>query len=819
MEFLAWHYSKGLDFYLNKWSYSIRWTLHYFSIGLLLQTLFAPWKRLIEVDKKPGFSFQRYFETLSFNLISRGIGAAVRIILVFVSMILLFAIVVSGAIGVIFWLLVPIVGISVYNKVQNTPKNYAARLLERIKVENRQPLEILLDCEAGQFLSQHINIPLSELAAQAQNTELNFEGFEPSGYTDILKLLIEKEVWNKEYLRKQGLLPEDLLLVSEWWDQMQSDKTEFLEEEFGRPGLALELLFGYTPTLDQYSSDLSAPQEYSHHLIGRENVVQRMERVLTAGKSVLLVGEPGVGKKTVVLEFAHRAAMGKLGSSLAHRRILEFDYNMLLSEAIDLNQKKTKLSQAMKEAAYAGNTILMIRDIHRLTNPQAEGFNFTDVFEEVMEQKDLKIIGVSTPSDYERFIVPNLRLRKHLENVEVTPPTMDEAFLIMLASAKDWESKRYITFTIQSLKKILNESDKYVTETPFPEKALELLDSVIFYAEQNNIQVITVNEANIVLAEKTGVSFASLTEAEKSKLTIIEDIIHERLVDQEAAVNLIGKSLRSKTVGVSDNKKPIGSFMFLGPTGVGKTETAKVLAKVYFESEENIIRFDMAEYSGSEGLERLIGSLSKNQPGVLTTAIKNKPASLLLLDEFEKATPEIYNLFLSLLDEGQITDAFGKKVLARNLFVIATSNAGAEYIRQLVSTGIGGQNLQEKVLEHVLSEKIYTPELLNRFDGVVVYEPLGSDELIKIARILLDELAGNLKKKGIVFNITDELVQKIASDGYDPAFGARPMNRIINLILGDIIGSAIISGQVNDGDTIGIVPMEGKDQYQLQKTS
>jgi ATP-dependent Clp protease ATP-binding subunit ClpA len=219
----------------------------------------------------------------------------------------------------------------------------------------------------------------------------------------------------------------------------------------------------------------------------------------------------------------------------------------------------------------------------------------------------------------------------------------------------------------------------------------------------------------------------------------------------------------------------------------------------------------MAEYVGREGFERLIGSVERNLPGALTTGIKNNQASLLLLDEFEKAPPEIFNIFLALLDEGSITDAFGKKVNCRNLFVLATSNAGAEYVREMVEKR--ETNLQEKIMDHVLRQNIFSPELLNRFDGVVVYKPLDFEHLVKIAQILLSELSATLEKKNITLNFSDEAVKKLAKDGYEPQFGARPMRRIIELSIGDLLGKAMLSEQIKPGDTVTITPGEAKGEF------
>ncbi len=772
---------------------------------------------MVVTDASAGFNFQKKFEAFTFNLVSRGVGAMVRFILFWTGLILIIFGFVGGAIGIVFWVIMPFFGLSVYSKYKRQVKNYVSELLFKIKSEKLEPLTVIFDSTAGLFVLSRININSAELLQNANMKKITFakESFE--SFEEVITYLIKNNVWKDEFFNKKEITAEDLILAASWWDRKQSEETSFDEPYFGRPGIALELTFGYTPVLNQYSVDLSLPQSFSHRLIGRGQIVSRMERVLTAGSSVLLMGQPGVGKKTVVLEFARRAASGELGREMAYKRVLEFDYNALLSNATDVNKKKTELAEILAEASSAGNIILMFRDIQRLINPEVEGYDFTDVIEGHLEKRALKIIAVSTNTEYERFIAGNLRIRKYLEKVEVTPPTKDEAMQILIDAAKRWELLTGLLITVSSLRHILDESDRYITEVPFPEKALELLDAVISLKEQQGGGILVIDDVNIVLAEKTGISFARLTGEEKKRLEKIEDIIHERLIDQDIAISLIGKTLRAKTVGVVKEDRPLGSFLFLGPTGVGKTETAKVLAKVYYGASENILRFDMAEYSGREGLERLIGSVSKNLPGALTTAIKNKPASLLLLDEIEKATKEIYNLFLSLLDEGIITDAFGKKIVCRHLFVIGTSNAGAEFVRQLVNRGISGEELQKSVVNHVLEKEIFSPEFLNRFDGVVVYEPLKPDDLVKIAHLMLLELAENLKKKNITLTLTDDTAQKLAKDGYDPAFGARPMKRILNIVLGDLIGRAILKGEINEGDKIKLLPGEGKEEFRLEK--
>ena len=408
---------------------------------------------------------------------------------------------------------------------------------------------------------------------------------------------------------------------------------------------------------------------------------------------------------------------------------------------------------------------------------------------------------------------------KFFTKVEAKAPDYEQAGQILIEVSDGLEIKKEILLTTPVIRKILEGSDRYITDTPFPEKALELMDALIIYKEENGGGAILLKDVDAILSEKTGISFNDITQERKVQLTNLEAVIHERLINQNPAVDLIAKSLRAKTLDIGGQKKPLGSFLFMGPTGVGKTQTAKVLSNVYFGSEASMLRFNMNEYSEREGLERLIGSAVRREPGDLTTEIKNHPASLLLLDEIEKAPREVLNLFLGLLDEGEITDAMGRKILCRNLFVVATSNAGTENIRQLLAKGVNPADLQKLTLDYVLKERIFSPEFINRFDGVVVYTPLTEDQLREVARLKLIELAENLKKKNIYLEITDELVDKVAKDGYSAEFGARPMERVINLTIGDVISRAFLKDELASGDRITLVPEDGQNEYKIQKTT
>lgn len=803
MEFLSWHYSEGIQYYIQSCIDTVKYVLHAFSPMLLLETMFSPYKRIIVVEKGPGFNMSKKLEAMSFNFISRFIGAIVRISLIFSAFILIVISLIGGIVGFFFWLFIPFLGWSVYQNKQKRPEHIIHLIYERLSQNKVSVIRTIFDNASGAFVLSHVGVSLDDLEKNARLDSFSIEQLkEAKTYRQLIDVLIANETWSRDFFYSYGITASDFATVCDWWDRKMSSAIDNSKGVFGKPGMALELTFGYTPTLNRYVVDLSSPQSFSHHLIGRADLVNRIERTLTSGQSIFLTGEVGVGKKTVLYEFAHRAEKGLLGDAMSFKRILEFDYNAFLSGATDVNQKKNELSLVLAEAAFAGNVVLVIRDIHRILSNETEGYDFTDVFEPLLETKALKIIAVSSNSEYERYLSPNTRMRKFFEKIEVTTPTKDEALQILLESVNRNETLSNLLVTYQAIKQMLDKSDEYVTDTPFPEKVLELLDACVTFANQKNKRTIDVSDVNMLLSEKTGISFANLDTQEKGKLANIEDLIHERLVNQKSAVTLIAKTLRSKTVGIVKENRPIGSFLFLGPTGVGKTETAKVLSRVYYGTEDAIIRFDMAEYGTNDSAERLIGSVSRNTPGDLTTAIKNKPASLLLLDELEKASPEVYNIFLTLLDEGYITDNFGNRINCKNLFVIGTSNAGAEFIRQLVETQTPKDRMQQEVVNFILKERIFSPEFINRFDGVVVYEPLTEEHLQEVAHHMLDDLAKNLENKNIHLTFGDDVLKKLSRDGFDPAFGARPMRRIVNLELGDILGRAILSDEITSGDTI-----------------
>ena len=818
MEFIVWHYLRGWKWYWKRFWFNIKKITHYFSFGVLIKSLFLPYKRMTVIDDEVGFDIGKFFENLTFDLISIMIGAFVRLGLIFFFLMVIVVYSLWSIVWFLVWWMIPVFGWEYYQSDKKSFGRVLQNIEKNIKNNPEISAQIIFGSEGGKFVLERLEKNILETVRNIKISQEDLVEMDGSSLEKIIEWFLSKDDQIEKELQKLETNKEEVILAAKWWDikQMFGREKEGDKWELGRPGIGWGLLFGYTPNLDKYSEDLSLKQNFSSHLIGREKTVERMEKLINAGKNILLVGEPGVGKMTVVYEFAQKAITGKLGKELVYKKLVSFDYRMALAGNSDSDAKKKILSKLMREAQMAGNIVLVMKDLSRITNAEVEGNDYSDVISKALEGGRLKIISTVDRVSYERFLANDRRVLKDFEVVEILPPSKEEALLILMQAISGVEVKNNkIKFSVQAVKQILEGSDKYITDTPFPEKALELMDMVV----ENEVfdgSLITKNEVNKVLSEKTGISIVRLTELEKEKLTNLEEIMGQDLIGQKSALDLIAKSLRSRVVALGNEKKPIGSFLFLGPTGVGKTETAKVLANVYYGSQDSILRFDMAEYTGQEGMERLIGSVSNNQPGILTTEIKNKPASLLLLDEIEKAPKEIYNLFLTMLDEGYINSANGDKVSCRHLFVVATSNAGAIFVREQVKNGITGDELQKRVVEYIQKEGIFSPEFLNRFDGVVVFEPLIREDLTLIAKLILDELRHNLIKKNINLDFSEEVVEKLAKDGFDVEFGARPMRRIVELVLGDLIGIAILKNEIRAGDRIKLIVNED-DKFVIEK--
>ena len=634
---------------------------------------------------------------------------------------------------------------------------------------------------------------------------------------DLFIALCESNPALKKFISDFKLEIQDLANIVYW--QTAEMRERYYKKKFIDPdnikltgGVGRDWIFGAAIMLKQYSEDLTRSiGEYglNLHIIGHDKEIKEMEEALTkqTGGNVILVGEPGVGKKTAVFGFVKRVYEGKAIGILANKHVLRLDIDALLSGAGNGGEITQRLTQILNEAGRAGNIILFIENIQNLfSSGDAGRVNASEVILPYLESSGLYFIGTCDVAAYNKYFATNGALMERFTRVSIEEPDSNEMIRILedVVPQVEYHTKSLISYG--ALKETIHAADKFILNQPNPEKSINLLDGASAKATaERGETIITPKDILAYVSEKYDVPSGEVEEGEKQKLLDLETIMHKRVVGQGEAINAIANALRRSRAGVTDTKKPIGSFLFLGSTGVGKTETAKALAEAYFGSEDRMIRFDMSEFQNKQDIYRFIGSniSGEETQGVLTTAVREKPFSLLLFDEIEKANPDILNLFLQILDEGHLTDGAGRKVSFTNTIIIATSNAGANLIRQSIASGIEYEKVRKSLLDYLQEQNVYRPEFLNRFTSVIVFSPLTREDIVKIANIMVANLINVIaKNKEVKLEVAADAVVKLAQIGYDPQMGARPMGRAIQEKLEDMLAKKLLSGQLKSGDSI-----------------
>jgi len=634
------------------------------------------------------------------------------------------------------------------------------------------------------------------------------------GVGDILISFAQNNLFFKKVLVLQDLKSEDIENLTSWYERVQERVVKlkkFWEYEnlLKKGSIAKDWAAGYTITLDRYSLDLREHLRKTgfKEIVGHKKEIKHIERVLEKKEinNVLLIGEPGTGRKSIVEALAQRAFFGKSSSQVNYKRILKFDLTSLLAEITSAEESETVLDQGFAEAVRAGNIILMIDEFQNFVSPRPKlgVVDISGILGRYLPLSSFQIIAVTTYQGLHAIIEKNPSLLSFFEKVEVLEIPDRETLEFLENYVPYFERKHQRFISYKALREILRLGSRYLTQTPFPEKAIRLLDEAMAYLTlYTKDRALKPEHIKKVVSEKIEIPLGELETKEKEALLNLEKLIHQRIINQEEAVKEVSAALRRARAEVRLRTGPIGTFLFLGPTGVGKTETSKALAQVYFGKEQRMIRLDMSEFQSLSDIKRLIGS--EGGDGLLTTPVRENPFSLVLLDELEKAHPNILNLFLQVLDEGWLTDGFGRKVDFKNIIIIGTSNAGSEIIRQDIEKDRKMDMVKKDLLDHLFRQRIFRPEFINRFDAVVVFKPLSRENLLDIAQLMLNKLAENLADNGIGFEITQDLKEEIVKFGYSPTFGAREMRRVIQNKVENVLAEAILSSKLKRGDKIEV---------------
>ena len=818
-DYLNWHYFEVWPRLLILWRNLTIFPIYFFSVPLHLATLFSPWKRQVK-KMGIGFHLDDFFATFGFNLISRTLGCLIRTVIIVYGILFSLLCVVIGGLVSILWVIIPFATIIFYLFRQKSEKEEFDKILKKANRHTPKLACLLFSTKAGYFVSTHLGFHTQKLIEVFANIH------EEGDFPRLEKLLANNKSLTFpslfqalsltftpliNLLERYKISDQDVYETALWYDLLEKKKENPLLSDLSRirsmPGIGSSWGYGYTVEFDKYSEDLTQRITPFPLLVGREKELENMERVLlkTEDNNILIVGEPGVARHRLVETFAHRILLGKCHPFLSHKRLLQLNLASIVSSKPSILEARGLVEEIIFEAQNAGNIIAVIDDIDKFLSNDEGRIDLSDIFIKFAESQ-VGFIGITTPFSYHKYIDNNPNLSPHFEKIDILPPPLPVVLQeLEISIVPVLEKKNRIVVTYPALKKAIEDSDRFISETPFPAKTIELLDAVTTYVStQKNERIIQPENIDEFLSIKYHTNLGTIESSEKEKLLRLEELLHKRIINQEEAIRAVSSSLRRHRVDITNRNRPIGSFLFLGPTGVGKTETAKALSEIYYGREDSMLRFDMSQYQKEEGLERLIGSIKLGTSGELTAKLLDRPFSLLLLDEFEKGDRDLYNLFLTLFDEGYITSAGGKKVNAKNTIVIATSNAGAEFIREKIKQGFSSETLKKELIEYVQKEKIFSPELLNRFDGVVVFTPLTEGHLREVARLQLENLNKRLISQKISINITSTLVRKLAIIGFDPEFGGRAMRRVITEKIEDDIAKRILEGRVKKGEKIEI---------------
>lgn len=573
-------------------------------------------------------------------------------------------------------------------------------------------------------------------------------------------------------------------------------------------GLGRELSTGVPYELERFSYPLFTHDiiiDQTSRTISHGQIIQKIEEILARNRAanILLIGEGTTEGLDILASVQARVGKGAGLNALAGLEFFVLDYKQLLSTYPQKQELENELTVILEQAANAGTYVIVIPEIsHFIREVALLDVDVPELLAVYLALPTLHCIGIDTPHNYHNELHPNDAFVRRFEEILLEGSTVGDTIKILEPIALRQEKRRGVLFTYGALVSVAENADRYLTNGVMPERAIDLIHEIAQSAQKHGVVIIKREFVDGFVSEKTGMPVGPITETEQDRLMHLEDILHKRVIGQDKAVSAIARTMRRARVDIARADKPIGSFLFLGGTGVGKTETAKALAHTFFGSEANMIRFDMSEYSGDHTVGYLIGD--ENGTGALTDKLQEHPYSVVLLDEFEKAAESVHDLFLQILDEGYFTSTDGRRINARNTIIVATSNAGSDLIRKTTAIRSQLPNLDSDIINHIIETRVFKPELINRFDSTVIFEPLEKDEMTNVAKLMLGELTARVMDQGYHLVVTPALLTRLVDKGYDPKSGGRGINRVLQDVLEEKIAKKIISGEVRTGGYLNL---------------
>ena len=675
----------------------------------------------------------------------------------------------------------------------------------------------------GGEVAQRLNMTVEETATFIKDREKQSQEFQITptsditiGLKDFAAALFNSDEHLQKFLAVHKVNSADFVGVADWVSRMEFTRKGRLRfwgrDALGRiPGIGKDWMYGETALLSKFAEEFTTQSSSASYTAGSfgKREVGELERILSRGRetNALLVGEAGVPKIAPIARLARHIRRGNVLPPLEHKRIFVFGGTLFVSSMKDKNVFETELVQLLTEAVKAGNVIFVFDNFDTFVqSAKVLGSDVLRLIDSFLTSPAIQIIAISDAGMYHKLFESDVTIQERFERVLMEGAGVEGSLPILEDEAVRAENMDGVFFTFQAIRSIAESADRYFIDGAMPDKAIDLLREIVPKVQAQKKRLITREDVLDLVSKKTGIKTGMAKGEERTKLLKLEETLHERIVGQDEAVQAISGALRRARSGIGNPNRPIGSFLFLGPTGVGKTETTKALAHVFFGDEEAVSRLDMSEYQSDDALRRLIGAFDDGKVGILAKILRDKPYGVLLLDEFEKTNKDIHDLFLQILDEGFFTDASGKRVNARNLMIIATSNAASDLIWKMEHKS--AEEDKDLIVTEIINRGIFRPELLNRFDGVVLFHPLTAEHLKIIAGFMLQKLQKRLKKKGLELVINDTLLDYLVSVGHDPKFGARPMNRAIQEKVEQVIAEKMLRGEISAGSTVELTSDE-----------